>query len=85
MHAVKTVIYSKVATKTLAKIPRTTADRIRAKVDEFAENPASQANNVKALAGGDLFRLRVGDWRVVMQDHRVLTVLQIGARGSIYD
>ena len=69
----------------MAKMPRTTADRIRAKVNEFAENPASQANNVKALAGGGLIRLRVGDWRVVMQDHHVLTVLKIGARGSIYE
>ena len=30
--------------------------------------------------------MRVGDWRVIMEDHdRVLDVLEIGARGSVYD
>ena len=39
--------------------------RIIAKVEQDAADPASLANNVKALRGSDLYRLRVGDHRVL--------------------
>lgn len=66
-------------------MPANMASRIVAKVEEYAADPASQANNVKALKGRDAIRLRVGDWRVIMQDGLVLAVLEIGPRGSIYE
>jgi mRNA interferase RelE/StbE len=63
-----------------------TAPAIRAKIDQFAEDPASQANNVKALKGVDAKRLRVGEFRVIFQeDGDTLLVLDIGPRGSVYD
>lgn len=44
----------------------------------------SQHNNVKALVGSEYIRLRVGDWRIIMDDQgTVLQVLKIGARGDI--
>lgn len=44
------------------------------------------AINVKALKGSPFIRLRVGDWRVVMDDRRrVLSVLKVGPRGGVYD
>jgi len=44
----------------------------------------SQANNVKSLKGREGIRLRVGDWRVIMDDQgNVLAVLDIGPRGGI--
>ncbi|WP_035097604.1 hypothetical protein [Devosia sp. LC5] len=30
-------------------------------------------------------RLRVGDWRVIMEDGVVLEVLEIGPRGGVYE
>lgn len=81
----KLVSYSRSALKTLRKMPRDTAERIMGKVDQYAADPASQANNVKALQGRDGIRLRVGDWRVIMRDGEVLAVLEIGPRGSIYE
>lgn len=66
-------------------MPRDTAVRIMAKVDQYAVDPASQANNVRALQGREGIRLRVGDWRVIMRDGEVLAVLEIGPRGSIYE
>ena len=67
-------------------MPRNTAVLIRSKIEAFAADPASQANNVKALKGRGGIRLRVGDWRVVMDDQgNVLDVLEIGPRGGIYD
>jgi len=55
------------------------------KIEAYAEDPSSQANNVKALQGRDGIRLRVGDWRVIMLDGEVLDVLDVGPRGGIYD
>lgn len=66
-------------------MPRDTAGRIMANVDQYAADPASQRNNVKALQGRDGVRLRVGDWRVIMRDGEVLAVLEIGPRGSVYE
>lgn len=56
-----------------------------AKIDQYAADPASQANNVKTLQGREGIRLRVGDWRVIMCDGEVLAVLEIGPRGSVYE
>jgi mRNA interferase RelE/StbE len=77
---VKSVAYSKSALKVLGRMPAKLAKQISGKVE-----PRSQANNVKALVGSPYIRLRVGDWRVIMDDKgNVLAVLEIGARGDIY-
>jgi mRNA interferase RelE/StbE len=78
--------YTKTALKALARMPTAVARLIRGKIEQYAEAPASLANNVKKLQGRDGHRLRVGDWRVIFdQDGVVLDVLQIGPRGSIYE
>ena len=81
------VEYSRQAAKVLMRIDRATALRIRAKVDQLADDPASLANNITPLKGGDgLSRLRVGDWRVVFTETLiVVAVIRIGPRGSVYD
>lgn len=67
-------------------MPANTARRIMGKIDEYAADPASQANNIKTLKGREGFRLRIGDWRVIMNDAgEVLDVIDIGPRGGIYD
>jgi mRNA interferase RelE/StbE len=47
----KPVSYSRSALKTLRKMPGEIAGRIMAKVDQYAADPAAQANNVTALQG----------------------------------
>lgn len=80
------IVYSREAQKTLDRIPVNEANRIRAKIKQFAEDPQSLANNVKALAGLPFVRLRIGDWRVIMDDRgHVLGIVKIGPRGGIYD
>jgi mRNA interferase RelE/StbE len=66
-------------------MPRPTAERIVAKIGAYAVDPASQANNVKALKGENAIRLRVGEWRVIMLDGAVLDIVRIAARGSAHD
>jgi mRNA interferase RelE/StbE len=81
----KPITYTRSAIKALRNMPANTAGRIVGKVEEYAANPAALANNVTALKGREGIRLRVGDWRVIMNDGVVLTVLQIGPRGSVYE
>ena len=69
------------------RIDRATATRIRAKVQQLATDPASLANDVSPLKGGDgLWRLRVGDWRVIYTETLVIvSVVRIGPRGGVYE
>ena len=81
----KAVVYTRTAQKALVRMLRNVALRIREKISSFAEDPAPQANNVKALRGLEgVVRLRVRDWRVTMRDGIVLEILEIKARGSAY-
>ena len=80
----KTITYQKQARKALKKMPSNTANRIMDKIDDYAANPQSQANNVKALKGSDEIRLRVGDWRVIMVETNVIDVVKIKPRGGAY-
>ena len=81
----KQIAYSKAALKTLRRIPANEAAKIRGKIEQYAANPASQANNVSKLQGRDGYRLRIGDWRVIFDDlGNVLAILDIGPRGGIY-
>lgn len=67
-------------------MPANTATLIRSKIEAYADDPTSQANNVKSLKGREGIRLRVGNWRVIMDDQgNILAVLDIGPRGGIYD
>jgi mRNA interferase RelE/StbE len=82
----KQISYTKATIRALRRMPANTASLIRTKVEAYAQDPSAQANNVKSLKGRDGIRLRVGDWRVIMDDQgNVLAVLDIGPRGGIYD
>jgi mRNA interferase RelE/StbE len=82
----KQISYTKAAIRALRRMPTNTATLIRSKIEAYARDPASQANNVKALKGREGIRLRVGDWRVIMDDQgNVLAILDIGPRAGIYD
>lgn len=80
--------YTREATRKLLRMPRNTAEKIRSKVAEAAEDPAD-ARNVKALVDGPAgYRLRVGEWRVLFDlidgTPRVLAVLRIDTWGGVY-
>ena len=81
----KQVSYSRTALK---KIPRNVAQLIVSKINQYTGDPASLANNVKMLMGefDGLIRLRVGDWRIIMDDRgNVLLVFEIKPRGGAYE
>jgi mRNA interferase RelE/StbE len=81
------IAYSKAAIRALTRMPANTSKLIRSKVEQYATDPASLANNVTALKGEPgVLRLRVGDWRVVFTEGgHVLAVIRIAPRGGVYD
>ncbi len=84
--AVKQIAYTRAAIKALQRMPANWSQRIRAKIEQFAADPASMANNVTEMKGTqNAVRLRIGDWRVIMEDGVVIAVLEIGPRGGIYE
>jgi mRNA interferase RelE/StbE len=68
-------------------MPVNVAANIRTKVAQYASDPASLANNVKALKGvPGGYRLRVGDWRVLFtEDGAVIAIVRIAPRGGAYE
>lgn len=83
----KSVTYSSDAIRTLKRMPRPLSKRVQDKVRQYAAEPATLANNVKALKGRPGYaRLRVGDWRVIMiEAAETVRVDLIAPRGSAYE
>lgn len=81
------IAYSRDALKTLARLPANVARLIRDKIEQYAADPASLANNVIQLKGGmGARRLRVGNWRVIFrEDGVVMAIIKIGPRGGVYE
>lgn len=80
----KTVMYTKAALRSL-QAHSNRAKQIRTKMDQYAANPATQANNVIQLTGSAAKRLRVAGYRVLFTEtETTITVLDVGPRGEIY-
>ncbi|WP_127076542.1 type II toxin-antitoxin system RelE family toxin [Rhodomicrobium lacus] len=81
------ITFTREAAKALKRMPANVAATIRAKIEHYATDPDSLANNVKTLKGSNgLRRLRIGDWRVIFTENgEVLAILKIAPRGEAYE
>lgn len=82
-----TVYVAPAADRSLQKLPDAVQRRIVSAIEALADDP--RPLGAKKLAGQaeNLWRIRVGDYRIVyqIQDERlVVLVLRIGHRGGIY-
>jgi mRNA interferase RelE/StbE len=79
--------WTKAATKELERLDRVLRGRILAAVGELATTPRPTGS--KKLRGAeDLWRIRIGDWRVVyeLRDRELLVlVVRVRPRGGAYD
>lgn len=81
----KQVIFLPPAAKALRK-HRADAARIVGKIEDYAREPGSLSNKVKALTGSRALRLRVGEYRVIFEETETeVIVTAIGPRGSVYE
>ena len=79
------VIFTKSVKKDFRKIPKSEASKILNEIKELAKNPRS--SKTKKLKGEKLYRLRVGNYRVIydIQDNLMLIfVVKLGYRSDIY-
>jgi mRNA interferase RelE/StbE len=83
---VYSVIYQGPAEAVLRKLPREAQARILRKVDQLAGNPFPPGTE-KLNAARDLWRIRIGDYRVIYTVERkelLVLVLKVGHRREIY-
>jgi mRNA interferase RelE/StbE len=81
------ITYTTQAAKSLLKMPRNTANLIREKMAQIANNPFASIPNAKKLQDRPGYRLWVGDWRVIYEinkDEVVIIVMKIAPRGEVY-
>jgi mRNA interferase RelE/StbE len=80
------IVFKPAAQRDLKKLPQKTQKRLLKGIMVLAENPCSQG--VEKLVGyEDLFRFRVGDFRVIFEVHEaelVVVIVRIGDRKEIY-
>ena len=78
------VLWSETFKVQLKKFDKPLAKRIIDKVESITKDPFK---SVKRLKGTDLYRLRIGDYRVIMSIERgklIVFVLDVGHRKVIY-
>ena len=78
------VLWSETAARELAKLDRSVARRILGRIDALREAPK---RGLRRLVGVPYYRLRVGDYRVIVdlvEDKLLILVLKVGHRKSIY-
>ena len=76
------------AIRDMRRLSERDRERIIAKIEQYAENPASLARQITALTGSDYRRLRVGHHRVIFTTQRgepsTLIVLRVRHRREAY-
>ncbi len=79
------IVWSIPAAKELKRLDRSVAKRIYEKVDLLSRNPERY---IEKLVRYPYYRLRVGDYRVILdikhESVRIL-ILKVGHRSSVYD
>ncbi|MBS3093951.1 type II toxin-antitoxin system RelE/ParE family toxin [Candidatus Pacearchaeota archaeon] len=78
------ISYEKRALIELRKLDKLLAKRIIKKIRELETDPFSK--DIKRLKGQPLFRLRVGDYRVLFELlEKEIKIIKVGHRKNIYD
>ena len=78
----------KSARREFERLPVTVRGRITEALQVLAQNPYSELLKVKKMKGAsDLYRVRVGDYRVLYELHDqrlIILVIKIGHRSEVY-
>lgn len=79
------IYYTEDAKKALGKVDKKVAKRIKAKLAMASVNPDPF---IKRLKGIELYAMRVGDYRIILDIKRnelIILVIKIGHRRSVYE
>lgn len=82
------ILFRRAAERALNRLPPGRRRQIVGRIERLGADPASRKLDIRPLAGGSgLFRLRVGDYRVVYSIDEAadtLTIELIRGRGDVY-
>lgn len=74
------------ARRSIKKLPKSVQENVKSAIRNLAENP--RPNNVKKLSGSyNLYRIRLGDYRIIYQiedDILLIVIVMAGHRKEIY-
>jgi mRNA interferase RelE/StbE len=82
------IIFSKTAEKDLDKLPVITIKRISKAIDNLAENPRPVGCKKLKSTEDNLWRIRIGDYRVIYEitdEIKVIDIRRIRHRKDIYE
>lgn len=83
-----TVEFVRSARKEFEKLPAAIRKKVTEALKLLSFNPYSEILKIKKLKGvADLFRIRIGDYRLVYEIHNdklIVIVIKIGHRSDIY-
>jgi mRNA interferase RelE/StbE len=80
------LVFTSSVRKSLRRVPTDRRLQIVSRIESIASGQAPRGD-VQRLAGSDLFRLRVGDYRVIFAvdtANQILTVELVRTRGDVY-
>lgn len=76
------------AAKEFKKLPKLIKEKVKEMVGFLEQNPRSEFLNIKKMKGpADLYRVRIGDYRVVyeIKDNKfVILIIKLGHRKEVY-
>ena len=81
------ILISRSALKELKSIPKNERKAIKDKISKLAYFPLARLDVKKLKGYHNVYRLRVGDYRIVFEyikEERTIKILKVGKRGSIY-
>ena len=79
------IVWSTKAAKQMERLDRTITKRIYEKVDQLHQNPERY---VEKLVHYPYYRLRVGDYRIILDIQREMVrilILKVGHRSNVYE
>ncbi len=82
-----TVIYTARARRDLRNLPPEAARRIIRSVAGLREDPYRSLKKMAGFSGTPVYRLRVGEYRIVLtieDDRLLILILEVGHRSNIY-
>jgi mRNA interferase RelE/StbE len=80
-------MYSKQALKYLRKMPKAKAEDIMSAVRQIDEDRSAFQGNLIKMTNSPYFRLRIGDYRVILEiddGKLIVLVMKVGTRGDVY-
>lgn len=80
------LVFMPAAARQVRKLPRDAAERVKKATEDLRDDPRP-AGVVKLAGTEDLWRIRVGDYRVIYQiadGVLVVTVVHVGHRREVY-